>query len=249
MATRTQMEVGLHRKDAEWSQTIQKALDITAPAFYNDPLFAWMFLEASDELRHKKLWTMLRSVLRSALECGGFILEARGWGSIMAVSEPGQKYDGVLTVWRSAGVSATLSGGLMPTIHQRLLFNYLGAVDKAKAKVITGSNLRDCFYVLITATEPQNRKQGLLSAMTARLLEEARKVNKPVWLEATTKCSARQFTRFGFETVDEITVGKGAVNAQGARQAGGEGVTVTGMIWWPEGAKEKEKETKQGEAK
>ncbi|KAK7398350.1 hypothetical protein QQX98_012284 [Neonectria punicea] len=181
MATQAQIEVRLHRKDAEWTQTIQKAVDITVPAFYNDPLFAWMFLEASDELRHKKLWVMIRSVPRSALECGGFILEARDWGSVMAVSEPGQKYDGVRTVWRSDGVSATLSAGLMPTI-----VSY-----------------------------------------------------SPVWLEATTKYSAQQFTRFGFETIDEITVGKGAVNAQGVKQAGGEGVTVTGMIWWPEGAKEK----------
>ncbi|KAK7428724.1 hypothetical protein QQZ08_004819 [Neonectria magnoliae] len=211
MATQAQIEVGLHRKgllvfqqsrtNAAWAQTIQKAVDITVPAFYNDPLFAWMFLEARD------------------------------WGSVMAVSEPGQKYDGVRTVWRSDGVSATLFGGLMPTI--RLLFEYLGAVDKVKAKVITGSNLRDCFYILITATEPQSRKQGLLSAMTTRLLDEARK------LEATTKYSTQQFTRFGFETIDEITVGKNSVNAQGVKQAGGDGVTVTGMIWWPEGAKEK----------
>ena len=31
-----------------------------------------------------------------------------------------------------------------------------------------------------------------------------------------------------------VQVGKGQVNAKGEKQAGGEGVTVTGMIWWPE---------------
>ncbi|KAH7154883.1 hypothetical protein B0J13DRAFT_544253, partial [Dactylonectria estremocensis] len=170
---------------------------------------------------------MIRSVIRSSFECGGFVLDARDWGAVMSVSEPRQKYDGVRTVWRSDAISATIAGGIMPTI--RLLFGYLGAVDKVKARVILGSNLRDCFYVLITATEPSNRKQGLLTAMTAKLLDEARKVNKPIWLEATTKYSAQQFTRFGFETVDEITLGKGKVNGKGMRQAGGEGVTVTGM--------------------
>lgn len=70
--------------------------------------------------------------------------------------------------------------------------------------------------------------------MVERLLDEARKVNKPIWLEATTKYSAQQFTRFGFETIDEITLGKGKVNSKGAKQGGGEGVTVTAMIWWPE---------------
>ncbi|KAH7157166.1 hypothetical protein EDB81DRAFT_415222 [Dactylonectria macrodidyma] len=180
---------------------------------------------------------MIRSVIRSSFECGGFVLDARDWGAVMSVSEPGQKYDGVRTVWRSDGVSATIAGGIKPTIH--LLFGYLEAVDKVKARVIRGPNLRDCFYVLITATEASNRKQGLLAAMTTRLLDEARKLNKPVWLEATTKYSARQFTRFGFETVDEITLGKGKVNAKGVKQAGGEGVTVIGMIWWPEAARKK----------
>lgn len=107
-------------------------------------------------------------------------------------------------------------------------------MDKVKATVLPGPKLRDCFYVLITATDPSHRKQGLLAAMVERLLDEARKVNKPIWLEATTKYSAQQFTRFGFETIDEITLGKGKVNAKGAKQGGGEGVTVTAMIWWPE---------------
>ncbi|KAF7546789.1 hypothetical protein G7Z17_g8176 [Cylindrodendrum hubeiense] len=249
MATGAPIEVRLHRKaDAGWAEASEKAVNITVPCFYNDPLFAWMFLEAGDEERHRKLWTMIRSVVRSGFECGGFVIDARDWGSVMVVSEPGQKYDGLRTVWRSDGVSATISGGLMPTI--RLLFSYLGAVDKVKAKVLPGSNLRDCFYILITATEPSNRKQGLLSAMTERLLDEARKVNKPIWLEATTKYSAQQFTRFEFETVDEITLGKGKVNAKGVKQAGGEGVTVTGMIWWPESMREKAtEETKKANGK
>ncbi|KAH6891029.1 hypothetical protein B0T10DRAFT_300316 [Thelonectria olida] len=232
MAAKQPIEVRLNRKDSEWAQKLPHAADIIVPAFYNDPLFAWMFLEDSDEARHKKLWLMIRSVIRSAVECGGFVLDAREWGSAMCVSEPGQKYDGLRTIWKSDGVSATIAGGLKPTF--RLLVSYLGSVDKVKARVLPGSKLRDCFYVLITATKADSRKQGLNSAMTERLLEEARKVNKPVWLEATTKYSAQQFTRFGFETVDEITVGKGQVNAKGEKQAGGEGVTVTGMIWWPE---------------
>lgn len=86
------------------------------PCFYNDPLFAWIFLESSDEERHQKLWAMIRSVIRSSFECGGFVLDARDWGAVMSVSEPRQKYDGVRTVWRSDAISATIAGGIMPTI-------------------------------------------------------------------------------------------------------------------------------------
>lgn len=92
------------------------------PAFYNDPLFAWIFLESHDEERHKKLWAMIRSIVRSSFECGGFVLDARDWGSVMAVSEPGQKYDGLGTIWRSDGISATLSGGVKPTIVSLSLY-------------------------------------------------------------------------------------------------------------------------------
>ena len=128
----------------------------------------------------------------------------------------------------------------LPTTSQahtvkRLLHEFFAAVDKTKAKGIKSSNMYDCFYILLTATEESQRKQGLNAAMMKTVMERACKANKPIWLEATTMYSRRQYERLGYEVIGEITVGKGKVNKEGFNEKGGEGVTVTGMVWWPEG--------------
>lgn len=124
---------------------------------------------------------------------------------------------------------------------------YFSAVDKVKEKGIRSSSMYDCFYIMITATHESRRKQGLNSALMLEMMERAKKVNKPIWLEATTAYSRRQYERLGFEVVGEIVVGKGKVNRDGVNEKGGAGVMVTGMVWSPDMAKNValEKEVKE----
>lgn len=68
-----------------------------------------------DDEREERLHVFLRPVIKSAPICGGYILDAMDWGSMMVVSEPGQNYDGVRSIILSGGIPATLSGGLKPT--------------------------------------------------------------------------------------------------------------------------------------
>lgn len=123
--------------------------------------------------------------------------------------------------------------GHLHSCKKRILVEYATAVEKVKHKVIPTSRY-DCFYIIITATAPEQRRQGLNGAMIREVMERARKINKPIWLEATTAYSRKQYERVGFEVVGEITVGKGNVDKDGRNKRGGEGVTVTGMVWWPE---------------
>ncbi|KAJ4255008.1 hypothetical protein NW762_009811 [Fusarium torreyae] len=218
----TKPEITLHRQ---------------APAFRTDPLFAWFFAEEpDDDKRQYRLDVFLKPVIQSAPLTGGYILEANDWSSMMVISEPGQKFDGLSVMFKNGAIPATLSGGLKPT--HRILFQYLRAVDKVKLKVLPKSRIRDCFYILLTATVPDHRHKGLLSAQTKLLQDEARKVGKPVWLEATSRYSMKQFQRHGFKLVDDIRMGKGKVNGQGKKEVNGEGVLIACMIWWPEGVEE-----------
>lgn len=130
---------------------------------------------------------------------------------------------------------------------KRLLKEYLTAAEKCKAKVLPASRSYDCFYIVITATRSTHRKQGLLSVMMEDVLEKARTAGKPVWLESTTPYSRQQFARFGFEVVGEMLLGKGKVDKDGVRKKGGEGVTLTGMIWRPEGKGKNKEEVRDGQ--
>ena len=55
----------------------------------------------------------------------------------------------------------------------------------------------------------------------------------PLWLEATTEHSRDIYLRLGFEVVHEMVLGKGTHAPSGAMEAGGPGVKIWGMIWWP----------------
>jgi hypothetical protein len=88
---------------------------------------------------------------------------------------------------------------------------------------------------------------GLCSALVGELQDIARKDHCPLWLEATTAYSRDIYARLGFETIEEIVLGKGQVREDGLRKKGGDGVRIWGMIWRPED-EEKKAESSHEEA-
>ena len=98
-------------------EAVLRAHKIATPAFRDDPLFAWIFSGEPDvDARQKRLEVFFKPVVKSGLVCGGYILDADDWRSMMVVSEPGQDYDGLSTIIKCGGIPATLSGGLRPTL-------------------------------------------------------------------------------------------------------------------------------------
>ena len=74
---------------------------------------------------------------------------------------------------------------------------------------------------------------GLCSALIKRYQEISIRDQVPIWLEATTEYSRNLYTTLGFETVEEITLGKGKVGTDGTNLKGGAGVKIWAMIWRP----------------
>lgn len=62
----------------------------------------------------------------------------------------------------------------------------------------------------------------------------AQSENLPIWLEATTRNSRDLYLSLGFQQIEEITLGKGKVTANAEVQAGGPGIPLYAMVWWPE---------------
>jgi hypothetical protein len=80
-----------------------------------------------------------------------------------------------------------------------------------------------------------DQRAGLASQMLKDIQARAQAEGIPVWLEATTPYSKQLYERLGFETVEDVVLGKGKAGPDGLKKAGGEGVTVAAMIWWPDG--------------
>lgn len=88
--------------------------------------------------------------------------------------------------------------------------------------------------MFFTATREDGRGKGLCSATIRHQQEMATRDGLPVWLEATTAHSMKIYAKLDFQTVDEIKLGAGKVDASGNPCKGGDGVRIWAMIWWPE---------------
>lgn len=67
----------------------------------------------------------------------------------------------------------------------------------------------------------------------AVFLERAKKEDVPIFLEASSLDSKREFEKWGFKAVEERAVGRGRVNEKWWPTEGGEGVKVWGMVYNP----------------
>jgi len=77
-------------------------------------------------------------------------------------------------------------------------------------------------------------KEGSAEAVRACMdvfLDKARKEEVPIWLETATEESRKEYEGMGFRVCEEVTIGKGRVDAKGWPQDGGEGVKTWAMIW------------------
>jgi Acetyltransferase (GNAT) domain len=102
------------------------------------------------------------------------------------------------------------------------------------------------FYVFFVGTREDCRGRGLASSLLRNYQSRATAANMPIWLEATTAKSRDIYLKLGFESVQEIVLGKGRVGSDGlVVKASGDGdgekeaigVQVWGMVWRPEGYK------------
>lgn len=116
---------------------------------------------------------------------------------------------------------------------------YTGATEKVKNIALTKQERqRGFWYLVIMATSSDRRRQGLAGRLMRDIQMRAQADNHPIWLEATTWESKALYLKHGFQTIEEINMGKGVVDSNGRAKTGGEGITIWGMLWRPEKAKD-----------
>jgi len=89
------------------------------------------------------------------------------------------------------------------------------------------------YYIYFTSTLPEARHAGYCALVLRDLQQKAEKERVPIWLEAINPQTRDYFAKLGFELCDDIVLGKGKADVDGNLKAGGEGVMIWGMVWWP----------------
>jgi len=151
----------------------------------------------------------------------------------------------------SQGMPARVSTESTAHLSQRLWTEFSGMTDNAKRKGLGGQ--KRYYYVFSIGTESEHRGKGenypspsnaqladhqigLAKAIMHYHQEKAKSENLPIWLEATTESSRHLYLSMGFQEVEQITLGKGKVDAEATVRPGGPGVTLYAMVWWPKSA-------------
>ncbi|ORY07411.1 hypothetical protein BCR34DRAFT_631275 [Clohesyomyces aquaticus] len=180
--------------------------------------------------------------------------EGRPFQSAAIILPPGEAIDNIsLFGWLSL-----IPQGLPKLLYKcgprhfhRILFEYGAVADSAKRikfPLKSQAKKEGYFYVLIIGTEESCRGRGLAGELMKRVLRDAEKAGKPVWLEATSLMSMELYERLGFRVVGKageagsLVLGKGKCDASGENAKGEEavGVKIWPMVWIPEGCGEGE---------
>lgn len=213
---------------------LRPAADLLGEAFKDDPVIRWMTSSMPDSTRVAYLPTYWYTLLNQALLNDAVLQGANDWSCCAVWMLPGKQVDNPLTI-SPMGLTALLwniglGGG------KRMLWDYGHQADVCKRKGLRDSNgkvIKRYHYLFVMATDTAHRGKGLASGLLAQYQEQAAKDGLPIWLEATTAASRNIYARCGFETVQEVRMGKGSHAESGAMYAGGPGVPLWAMIWRP----------------
>ena len=198
-------------------------------AFNTDPAITYMLTNLSSAARQSYLFTYFSALLTAAALNGAQFIEANDFSSCMVLIPPGRRVDNPWTLLPAGLLGVVWNLGLKGL--WRMLGEYGPLTDAAKAKGLMGQT--KYYYVFLVATHSDHRGEGLTSALLREALDKARQEGVPLWLEATTEYSWKLYASLGFETVEEIVLGKGVAAADGTQKLGGEGVGIWGMVWEP----------------
>jgi len=93
---------------------------------------------------------------------------------------------------------------------------------------------RPFYHLAMIARDPDidpNKGLAGIKACMEVFLDKAKKEELPIWLETASEASKKEYEDMGFRVCEEVTIGKGRVNAKGWPTEGGEGVKTWAMIW------------------
>lgn len=110
-----------------FSERLDRSVQMLAPEFLDDPVFAWLLHTMQD---HKSyLHKLFHSLVKASVLNGGIVFEAGNWGCCAVVLPLGKDVGNPLTIFQAGLISVVLNVGLsgtkVKTIHVMPLGTYI----------------------------------------------------------------------------------------------------------------------------
>ncbi|KAL4973829.1 hypothetical protein BDW66DRAFT_168303 [Aspergillus desertorum] len=191
----------------------ERVADVIAAAFASSHFTAYVLRNpestwASDSIPESIIGPHFRKSITSRAETGAILVEAGGFAAV--------------AVWFPPGLSISTAGATDPR-----MLEFREKFARVKEEHLHG---RDHWYLNLIGRHPGRTEPGVVRALIAPYLEEARRQGVPVWLEAISEHGRRVYEHFGFRTVAELRLGVGRTNSRGELDVNGGGMLVYGMM-------------------
>ena len=165
-----------------------------AQAFYDDPVFKWLFPDDDKRLGQSRRYFAGRA--HSLLRQDETYTADGGIASAMW-ARPGEWHDPPLDVLRQFMT-------LMPALGRRIPRSLQGL------RVIEERHpTRPHWYLAVLGTHPDRQGQGLGSALLQPVLGECDRLEIPAYLETGTERNVSFYSRHGFRVTEEIQLPDG----------------------------------------
>lgn len=210
-------------------ERVARACEVYSRAFKTDAVFAYILQHLSDEDRIAFLPHYFEPLMKASAMADGVFDETDDFKSMTVLIPPGKKMDNYFRAITAGLAALMLEVG--PRSAYRMMVEWSGKAAAAKKRGLNGH--KKFWYVFFVGTEPASQGKGLGARLVLDAMRRAQTDNVPAWIEATSEGSSRLYARCGFELVEIMMLGKGRASPDGKRQAGGEGVPVWAMVWWP----------------
>lgn len=176
---------------------LAEASRVVAAAFAEDPFTTYLYSGSS---RWRGYVWANEVGLKAALTCGcTYIASASGIGGVAAFIPPG-RYP--IPWWVEAWLYR--AGPLrVPLMTMLRAIRSFAAVSRVHPR-------EPHWYLQTLAVRPDRQRQGVGSFLIGSTLERADRDALPVYLETTKDVNLAYYRRFGFEVVEELSVGGGA---------------------------------------
>lgn len=165
-----------------------------ARAFYDDPVFGWLFPDPRKRLAQSRRYFEGRA--RILLRQGETYTAEEGLGAAMW-ARPGEWRDPPIEVLRQFAA-------LVPALGRRLPRSLAGLRDIEERHPRPPH-----WYLAVLGTEPARQGEGIGSALMRPVLDECDRLEIPAYLETGTESNVRFYSRHGFRVSDRVELPDG----------------------------------------
>jgi GNAT superfamily N-acetyltransferase len=175
-------------------EDIPAMVDAMAHAFYDDPVFTWLFPHDEKRFAQSRKYFMGRA--RTLIKQDE-VYTVEGGAAAAMWARPGDWHDPPLDVARQFAA-------LLPALWKRVPRSLAGLRE-----IEERHPAEPHWYLAVLGTRPERQGEGLGSALLAPVLAECDRLEIAAYLETGRERNVHFYNRHGFAVTDEIQMPKG----------------------------------------